>query len=78
MPTKAIDILEAQQQLADLITQAAAGTEIVLMDGQIPKARLVPIEPMPSQRVPGLHPGCITISEDFNAPLADDFWTETL
>ena len=78
MLSRAVDITEAQEHLAELITQVTAGTEIVLMDGQIPRARLVAVEPVPSQRVPGLHPGCITIGEDFNEPLADEFWVGTL
>ena len=33
MPTKIVDVKEAQNQLAELVAQAAAGMEIVLTDG---------------------------------------------
>lgn len=33
----------------------------------------VPVSPKP--RVPGLHPGAIWTSEDFDEPLPDEFWT---
>ena len=68
MTTKTVEIHEAQQQLAELISQAATGTEIILTDGQTPQARLVPVTPKVTQRIPGLHTGSITMSDDF-----DDF-----
>ena len=77
MTTKSIEIHEAQQHLAELVAQVASGTEIILLDGQTPRARLVPITPHAAQRVPGLHTGSITMSPDFDQPLPDDFWTGT-
>jgi len=77
MTTKSVEIHEAQQQLAELVAQAATGTEIILLDGQTPRARLVPIMPHVVQRVPGLHAGSITMSPDFDQPLPDDFWSGT-
>jgi hypothetical protein len=32
---------------------------------------LIPSKP----RIPGLHPGAIQVSEDFDDPLPDEFWT---
>ncbi len=77
MTIKTIEIHEAQQHLAELIAQVAAGTEVILTDGQTPQARLVPLAPAAPRRVPGLHAGSITISSDFDAPLPADFWTGT-
>ena len=77
MTTKSIEIHEAQQHLAELVAQAATGTDIILLDGRTPRARLVPIPPPVVQRVPGLHAGSITISPDFDYPLPDDFWIGT-
>jgi antitoxin (DNA-binding transcriptional repressor) of toxin-antitoxin stability system len=74
MTTKSIEIQEAQQHLAELVAQVATGTEIILLDGQTPRARLVPITPYAVQRVPGLHVGSMTMSPDFDQPLPDDFW----
>ena len=54
------------------LSLVADGTEVVLTEDNTPIARLVPI----SKRVAGLHTGAIWISEDFDAPLPDEFWTE--
>lgn len=77
MPTKSMSITEAQHHLADLVAQAATGTEIILLDGQIPRARLVALPPRPPRRIAGLHRGAITLTDDFDAPLADAFWLGT-
>ena len=77
MATKSVEIQEAQQHLAELVAQAASGTDIILLDGRTPRARLVPIPAPVLQRVPGLHAGSITINPDFDAPLPDEFWTGT-
>ena len=77
METKTVELSEAQGQLADLVAQAAAGTEIVLTEGNTPRARLVAVPARSAWRVPGLHPGSIEASDDFDAPLADEFWTGT-
>lgn len=73
MATRTVDIQEAQQHLADLVDQIADGTEIVLLDGQVPRARLVPIAPRAVRRIPGLHAGCITASFDFDETCPDFF-----
>ena len=33
--------------------------------------------PEKGKRIPGLHPGSIWMSEDFDAPLPDEFWVGT-
>ena len=77
MTTITVEVQDAQHQLADLIEQVAAGTEIILTEGDQPRARLVSITPSAQQRVPGLHPGSMIASADFDAPLPDDFWSGT-
>ncbi len=77
METKTIELSEAQSQLADLVTQAAAGTEIVLTEGNTPLARLVAVTGLGGRRVPGLHPGSMEASDDFDAPLPDELWIGT-
>jgi len=77
MTTKSVEIHEAQQHLAELIAQVATGTEIILLEGQTPRARLVPLASHPVKRVPGLHAGSMTIHADFDQPLPDDFWFGT-
>jgi antitoxin (DNA-binding transcriptional repressor) of toxin-antitoxin stability system len=72
--TTAIDIRELPARLDEALALAAAGGEVILLDGSTPRARLVPLGPLPS-RAAGLHPGAIQPAPDFGAPLPDDFWT---
>jgi antitoxin (DNA-binding transcriptional repressor) of toxin-antitoxin stability system len=74
MTVTTIDIREAQRTLADLLVRVAAGEEIVLTEGDQPRARLVPVTGSRNKRVPGLHAASMTTTADFDAPLADDFW----
>lgn len=77
MTTKTVELREAQQHLVELVAQVAAGSEIILTDGQTPRARLVPVVSTSTRRVPGSHAGSILIGDDFDAPLPEDFWTGT-
>jgi antitoxin (DNA-binding transcriptional repressor) of toxin-antitoxin stability system len=70
MFTKTVDIEKTQSNLKELLSQVVDGQEIVIMEGDKPIARISPI----TQRVPGLHPGAIWTSEDFDEPLPEDFW----
>lgn len=74
MGTKTVELSEAGDQLAELVAQAAAGTEVVLTEGNTPRARLVAVAQGSALRVPGLHPGSMEVSDDFDAPLPDEFW----
>lgn len=74
MSTTLIDIRELAARLQEALALASAGNEVVLTDGATPRARLVPCPP-PGQRVAGLHPKAMEPSDDFDAPLPDDFWT---
>lgn len=75
MLTKTIDVREAQTNLKELLSLVREGTEIVLTEGPTPLARLVPIASPTTPRVAGLHTGAIWTSEDFDAPLPEEFWT---
>ena len=72
-----IEVQDAQHQLAELLKLVATGTEIILTEDQKPRARLVPIIPQALHRVPGLHPGSMIPTHDFDDPLPDEFWTGT-
>jgi len=74
MTTKMVELQEAQHHLLELIAQVVAGTEIILTDGQTPRARLIPLASGTTRRVAGLHVGSMTSSVDFDAPLPDAFW----
>ena len=70
MLTKTMDI-QKPPPLKDLVCLAETGTEVVLVEDGKAVARIVPV----GKRIPGLHMGEVWMSEDFNAPLPDDFWT---
>jgi len=75
MTTKAVDVQEVQTHLRELLSLVGSGTEIILIEGYMPVARLVPPEPLSVTRVAGLHQGAMYTSEDFDDPLPDAFWT---
>ena len=75
MLTQTIDVHEAQVRLLELLGDMTAGNEVMLMDGDKPVARLVPVVPVTKSRLAGLHSGAITTSGDFDAPLPDAFWS---
>jgi antitoxin (DNA-binding transcriptional repressor) of toxin-antitoxin stability system len=70
----AIDIRELPARLDEALALASAGCEVILLDGSVLRARLVPFAPAPS-RDPGLHPRAIQPASDFDAPLPEEFWT---
>ncbi len=71
MLTKRVDVGEVDGLLKELLALLSTGTEVVLTEGDTPVARLVPFEP----RTPGLHAGTAWVSEDFDQPLEDEFWS---
>jgi len=77
MATETVELHEAQLRLPELISRVITGEEIILTDGTTPLVRLVPMTPMSSGRVAGLHAGAITMQDDFDAPLPEEFWTAT-
>ena len=71
MLTKSVDVSHEEGLIKELLALLASGAEIVLTEGETPVARLVPFEP----RTPGLHAGAAWVSEDFDQPLKDEFWS---
>jgi antitoxin (DNA-binding transcriptional repressor) of toxin-antitoxin stability system len=74
MATKMVEIRQASPPLAELVSLALAGTEVILVEGDKPLARLVPV-PSNRSRIAGLHAGSMQASDDFDSPLPDTFWT---
>ena len=73
MPTTKIDVRELPTCFTEMVSLAMAGTEVIVTEGDILRARLVPLSSGQS-RVAGLHLGGIKTAEDFDAPLPEEFW----
>jgi prevent-host-death family protein len=72
--TQTVSVDEAQHKLPDLLAQALAGNEVIITEHGTPVARLVPVAQAKKKRVAGLNRGTISTSEDFDAPLPDEYW----
>jgi len=73
MEVSRVDIRELRDRLEEWVSFASAGEEVIVTEGDIPRARLVPVT-TGAPRVPGLHVGAIQTTDDFDAPLPDGFW----
>lgn len=73
MATITVDIGKTPTQLADLLSLASQGTEVILAQGDQTLARLVPVAQQ-KPRIGNLNPGSISTAADFDAPLPDEFW----
>lgn len=71
---KTVDLIEPNATLAELVSLVTSGTQVVVTQAGNPVARLVPVDAVTEPRVPDLHPGAFQPSEDFDAPLSDEFW----
>jgi len=67
-------VQELPARFAEMLALAAAGTDVVVTDGGIPRARLLPLE-AGAGRVPGLDQGALQAADDFDAPLPEAFGT---
>ncbi len=75
MPTQTINIDKVEEQLAELLAIVEHGSEIVIAQNGKPIARLASVvAPKKKKRIAGLNRGMIWTSEDFDAPLPDEFW----
>lgn len=73
--TRLVNIDEAKKQLQDLLALASEGNEVIITDKGKLLARLVPIAAAQGKkRIAGLNRGAVSLSEDFDAPLSDEFW----
>lgn len=66
-----VSLTEAAASLNDLVEAAINGEEVILLNGDRPAIRLMPIESVKPNRQPGIAKGSIWISDDFNAPLEE-------
>ena len=68
-----MNIHEAKTHLSRLLRRVEAGEEIVIAKSGRPIAKLVPYSPPKAKRVPGSAKGLIWMSDDFDAPMPEDF-----
>ncbi len=67
-----INVHEAKTHFSKLLERVRQGEEIIVAKAGKPVARLLPLEDQAAQRSPGSARGKFTMSDDFDAPLADD------
>jgi antitoxin (DNA-binding transcriptional repressor) of toxin-antitoxin stability system len=75
-----IEITDLPGRFAEALQRLVRGEEVVITENQVPRAKLI-ITPSASPppdgkpRVLGLDPGQqVWMSDDFDAPLPDEFW----
>jgi antitoxin (DNA-binding transcriptional repressor) of toxin-antitoxin stability system len=77
MVTKTIDISTIPAIKDVLLPLLEADTELILMDGDKPIAKVTPLaQPAHQNResLAGIFRGMMTMSDDFDDPLPDEFW----
>jgi len=78
METMTVSVPDAMADLAELVQRALQGDEVIIADNGTPLVRLVPLGEVSSPRIPGLNRGEVWMADDFNAPLPDEFWVDTV
>ncbi|XWK88984.1 MAG: toxin-antitoxin (TA) system antitoxin [Phormidium sp.] len=78
MLTKKLDIQQFSISIIDLLALVQNDTEIVLTDGDMPLAKVTPIDRIQENIAPkaGLNLGAMVMSDDFDEPLPDEFWLQ--
>jgi len=74
MSTKTVTVEDAQLKFSELLTFTLEGNEVIIVENSKKLARLIPFSAFDTPRIAGLNKGKIWMSEDFDAPLPDDFW----
>lgn len=69
-----INLDHVEQQLAELLALVEQNGDIVIAQDGTPLARIVAVAKPKKQRIAGLNRGTIWTSDDFDAPLPDEFW----
>lgn len=67
-----VTVQEAEANLAQLLAKVTNGEEVIITREEKPVARLVAIEEVKKQRVPGSMKGELVVGPEFFEPLSDD------
>jgi antitoxin (DNA-binding transcriptional repressor) of toxin-antitoxin stability system len=66
-----VSLVEAVARLNALVQAAIDGEEVILLNGDLPAIRLMPIAMVKPDRKPGSAKGLIWMSDDFDEPLEE-------
>lgn len=67
----AVTMHHAKTQLSQLVAEAEAGEEVVIMRGAVPAVRLVPVSVPAPRRLFGALKGKVTVTASFFEPLPE-------
>ena len=73
MEPSTVNIHEAKTHLSRLVDEVCAGKEFILAKAGKPLVKLVPLKKSMKKRKTGFLKGKITIAENFDAPLPQDW-----
>ncbi|OGV38537.1 MAG: antitoxin [Legionellales bacterium RIFCSPHIGHO2_12_FULL_42_9] len=68
-----MNIHQAKTHFSQLVDEAMKGKEVIISKAGTPILKLVPLAVARPKRVPGALKGKISIADDFDAPLPQDF-----
>ncbi|MCX7117031.1 MAG: type II toxin-antitoxin system Phd/YefM family antitoxin [Legionellales bacterium] len=68
-----MNIHQAKTHFSQLVDEAMRGEEVIISKAGTPILKLVPLHVPKFKRIPGALKGKITMADDFDAPLPDDF-----
>lgn len=68
-----VNVDEAKKDLAELIKKALAGEEVIVAEDGKPVVKIVSMQEKPCLPPAGIFKGEITMSDDFNDPLPDEY-----
>lgn len=71
-----VNMHESKTNLSRLIKRALAGEEIIIAIHGEPKVKLMPVEKITRQRIPGTAQGRGSVPDAFFEPLPDDLLRE--
>jgi prevent-host-death family protein len=68
-----VSVSEARTHLSHLLRRVARGQEFIVTKRGVPVAWLVPVSTKKPKRILGAYGDTITVADDFDAPLPDEF-----
>jgi antitoxin (DNA-binding transcriptional repressor) of toxin-antitoxin stability system len=74
MVMKTVTKQDIYSDLDGVVALLKEGTEIILVENDKPVIRLALVDEKPRGRTPGLLPGSMQTTDDFDEPLPDEFW----